>query len=79
MPGFTVQHSFVTVPEIWLWNEYMTHGEHTKATQFLRSVKDNRGETTGHFGVQTNLDTCLDLKHNNVHCVKQQLQKQDNT
>lgn len=49
----------------------MTHGEHTKATQFLRSVEDDGGKTTGHLGVQTNLDTCLDLKHNNVHCVRQ--------
>ena len=49
----------------------MTHGEHTKATQLLRSVKHDRGKTTGHLGVQTNLDTCLDLKDNNVHCVRQ--------
>lgn len=48
----------------------MTHGEHTKATQFLRSVKHNRRKTTGHLGVQTNLYTCLDLKHNNVHYVR---------
>jgi len=49
----------------------MTHGEHTKATQLLRSVKHDRGKTTRHLGVQTNLDTCLDLKDNNVHCVRQ--------
>lgn len=39
----------------------MTHGQHAQTTQLLRGVKDHRWETTRHFGVQTNLDTGLDL------------------
>lgn len=42
----------------------MTHREHTKTSQLLWSVKDNWRESTGHLGVQTNLDTSLDLEKN---------------
>lgn len=39
----------------------MTHGQHAKPAQLFRCIKDHRGETARHFGVQTDLDTCLDL------------------
>ena len=39
----------------------MAHGQHAKATQLFGSVEDNRRETARHFGVQADLDTCLDL------------------
>ena len=39
----------------------MAHGQHAKATQLFGSVEDYRGKATRHFGVQTDLDTCLDL------------------
>lgn len=53
----------------------MTHGQHTKASQLLGSVKHDRGKTTGHLGVQTNLDTCLDLKSKNIHYVTQEIKR----
>lgn len=39
----------------------MTHGQHAKAAQLFRCIKDHRWEAARHFGVQTNLDTGLDL------------------
>lgn len=49
----------------------MTHGQHTKATQLFGRIKDNRGETARHFGVEANLDTCLNL----VFTFDQQIQE----
>ena len=40
----------------------MSHGQHTKTTKLFWCVKHNWRETAGHLGVQTNLDTCLNLK-----------------
>lgn len=49
----------------------MSHGKHSQSTQLLRGVKHHRRETAGHFGVQTNLDTGLDL----ILTLHQQVQK----
>ena len=47
--------------EVRLGDEHMTHGEHTQTPQLLRGIEHNRGESTGHLGVETNLNTGLDL------------------
>lgn len=39
----------------------MAHGQHAKATQLFGCVEHYRRETARHFGVETDLDTCLDL------------------
>ena len=39
----------------------MAHGQHAKATQLFRCIENHRWEAARHFGVQTNLDTCLDF------------------
>lgn len=49
----------------------MAHGQHTKTTQLFGSIEDYWRETTGHFGVETDLDTCLDL----VLALHQQVQE----
>ena len=54
-----------SLPEIWLWNEDMAHGQHTKSSQLFWSVKYNRREPTRHLGIQPDLDTCLDLEYRN--------------
>lgn len=54
-----------SLPEIWLWNEDMAHGQHTKSSQLFWSVKYNRREPTRHLGIQPDLDTCLDLEDKN--------------
>ena len=54
-----------SLPEIWLWNEDMAHGQHTKSSQLFWSVKYNRREPTRHLGIQPDLDTCLDLEVKN--------------
>jgi len=51
--------SLLWKPKICLRNEDMTHWEHTKTTQFFRSVEDNRRETTRHFWVQSYLNSSL--------------------
>lgn len=49
----------------------MAHGQHAETTQLFGGVEDHRGETTGHFGVKADLDTCLDL----VLTLDQQIQE----
>lgn len=49
----------------------MTHGQHAEASQLFRSVEHHWWESTGHFGVQANLDTRLDL----VLTLDQQIQE----
>lgn len=39
----------------------MAHGQHAQTPQLLRGVEDHRRKTAWHFGVQTNLNTSLDL------------------
>lgn len=39
----------------------MTHGQHSQTSQFLRGVEDHWGEPAGHLGVETDLDTGLNL------------------
>ena len=39
----------------------MTHGQHAQSSQLLGRVEDDRRETRGHFRVETNLDTRLNL------------------
>ena len=51
-------------PQVRLWNENMSHWQHTQTTQFFGRVEDDRWETTGHLGIQTNLNTRLDLNKN---------------
>lgn len=54
----------------------MTHGQHAKATQLLWCVEDDWWETAGHFTVQPDLDTSLNLQHQgNNH----QLNKREHT
>ena len=47
--------------EIGLRDEHMAHGQHAQAAQLLGRVEHDRRETTGHFRVETDLDTGLDL------------------
>ena len=39
----------------------MSHGQHSEASQFLRRVEDDRRKSGGHFGIESDLDTSLDL------------------
>lgn len=39
----------------------MAHGQHAEATQLFGSIEDYRREAARHFGVEADLDTCLDL------------------
>ena len=39
----------------------MSHGKHSKTSQFFWSVEHNRGKTAGHFRVETDLDASLYL------------------
>ncbi len=39
----------------------MAHGQHAKPTQLFWSVENYRREAARHFGVETDLDTCLDF------------------
>lgn len=39
----------------------MSHGQHAQPSQLLGGVENDRGEATGHLGVETDLDTGLDL------------------
>lgn len=45
----------------YLGDEYVTHGQHAEPTQLLGCVEDHRREPGGHLGVETDLDTGLDL------------------
>ena len=47
--------------QIGLRNQNMAHGEHSETSDFFRGVEDDRGETSGHLGVQADLDSGLDL------------------
>ena len=47
--------------EVRLGDEHMTHGEHTQTPQLFGGIEHNGGESTGHLGVETNLNTGLDL------------------
>ena len=49
----------------------MAHGQHAEAAELLGSVEDDGRETARHFGVQADLDTCLDL----VLALHQQVQE----
>ena len=49
----------------------MAHGQHAQAAQLFGGVEDHRGETTGHLGVEANLDTRLNL----VLALDQQVQQ----
>mmetsp|Transcript_13991 Transcript_13991/g.37789 ORF Transcript_13991/g.37789 Transcript_13991/m.37789 type:complete len:271 (+) Transcript_13991:2902-3714(+) len=55
------QVSLLAVAQIRLGDEDVSHGEHAQATDLLGGVKDYRGETGRHLGVQANLDASLDL------------------
>lgn len=37
----------------------MAHGEHAQPPQLFRGVEHHRRKTTGHFGIQANLDPSL--------------------
>ena len=39
----------------------MAHTQHAQPSELLRSVEDDRGEAGGHLGVESDLDTRLDL------------------
>ena len=47
--------------EIRLGDEHVAHRQHAQPAQLLRGVEHHRRETTGHFRVQTDLNTGLDL------------------
>ena len=47
--------------EVRLRYENVSHGQHAQPSQLLRGIEDNWREPTGHLGVESNLDTCLDL------------------
>lgn len=39
----------------------MAHGQHAQTSEFLGRVEHHRGEPARHLGVETDLDTSLDL------------------
>lgn len=45
--------------QIRLWYKHMTHTQHAQAAELFGCVEHNGRETRRHFGVQTNLNTCL--------------------
>ena len=47
--------------QVRLGDEDMTHGQHTQTPQLFGGIEHHWRETTGHFGVKSNLDTSLDL------------------
>lgn len=47
--------------QVRLRDQHVTHTEHAQTSQLLRCVEHNGREPTGHFRVQTNLDTGLDF------------------
>ena len=48
-------------PQVALWYEHVPHGQHPQTPQLLGSVEHHWGEPRGHLGVETYLDTGLDL------------------
>lgn len=57
--------------QVRLWNQHVTHGQHAQATQLLGRIKHHGREPGGHLGVESNLNTCLDL----VLALYQQIQQ----
>ena len=51
------QIRLLTVAQVRLGDEDVSHGQHPQATDLLGTVEDDRREPTGHLTVQTNLDT----------------------
>ncbi len=47
--------------QVGLRDEHVAHRQHPKSSQFLGGVEHHRWEPAGHLGVQTNLDTSLNL------------------
>jgi hypothetical protein len=53
--------SLFRVSQVSLRNEDVPHRQHTQTSQLLGCIEDNRRESAGHFGVEADLDSCLDL------------------
>lgn len=49
------------VPEVALRNQDVAHAQHAQASQLLGSVEHHGRETTGHFTVEPDFDSGLDL------------------
>ena len=47
--------------QIRLRDQNVAHGQHAEAAQFFGRIKHHGRESRGHFGVQTDFDTGLDL------------------
>ena len=47
--------------QIRLRDQHVTHGQHAEASELLGCVEHDRREATRHLGVETDLDTRLDL------------------
>lgn len=47
--------------KICLGNQNMTHWQHSKTSKFFRCVENNWRESSWHFRVQTNFNSCLNL------------------
>ena len=48
-------------PQVRLGDEHVTHRQHAETSQFLGGVENDGRESTGHLGVEADLDTGLDL------------------
>ena len=57
--------------QVRLGDQHVAHGQHAQPSQLFGGVEHHRWETRGHFGVQANLDTGLDL----VFTLDQQVQE----
>jgi hypothetical protein len=55
------QVGLLTVPQVRLGDQDMSHAEHTQTTNFLGRIEDYWRESGRHLGVEANLDTCLNL------------------
>ena len=53
--------SLFGISEIRLGYKNMSHRKHSESSQFFRSVKYDRGEPAGHFGIQPDFYTSLNL------------------
>ena len=51
----------LTPAQVRLRNEDVTHGEHAQTPDLLRRVEDDRWEATGHFRIETDLDSSLNF------------------
>lgn len=49
------------VPQVRLWDEDVTHGQHAEPAQLFGGVEDHGREAARHFGVEADLDTRLDF------------------